>query len=340
LSLEQAHLYDPTPDERAVLRRRSVTAVASSPALTEPFRHEAMLYAGEDDFCAQTLPFIREAVANEEPILVVVGAPRLAELAGHLGDEARHVHFADMAQVGRNPARIIPAWHDFVADQPAGRPMRGIGEPIWSGRSPAELIECQYHESLLNLAFGAVPRFWLMCPYDTTTLDPEVIEAAHSNHRHVVDDGGPRESSQFRIFDERSVVFDAPLPEPAGPCQCLEFELSSLRAVRVLITDSARHAGLDEARAADFTLAVNEVATNSVRHGGGEGRLRMWTEAGTLICDVEDGGQLDWPLIGRMRPATDQIGGRGLWIANQICDLVQIRSFPSGMVTRLHLRLH
>jgi anti-sigma regulatory factor (Ser/Thr protein kinase) len=35
-----------------------------------------------------------------------------------------------------------------------------------------------------------------------------------------------------------------------------------------------------------------------------------------------------------MPPLSDE-GGRGLWLANQLCDLVQIRSGENGTVVRL-----
>jgi anti-sigma regulatory factor (Ser/Thr protein kinase) len=56
------------------------------------------------------------------------------------------------------------------------------------------------------------------------------------------------------------------------------------------------------------------------------------------VCEVRDGGQLSDPLVGRRRPSSDQIGGRGLWIANQLCDLVQVRSSDEGAVVRLNVR--
>ena len=59
-----------------------------------------------------------------------------------------------------------------LRERARGRPMRGIGEPIWAERSPAELVECQRHESLLNVAFAGSAGFYLMCPYDTTSLGP------------------------------------------------------------------------------------------------------------------------------------------------------------------------
>jgi anti-sigma regulatory factor (Ser/Thr protein kinase) len=80
------------------------------------------------------------------------------------------------------------------------------------------------------------------------------------------------------------------------------------------------------------------MATNSVRHGGGHGLLRVWQEPDALICEVRDAGHIREPLVGRVRPAIGQVGGFGVWLANQVCDLVQIRSVASGTVIRLHMR--
>src|SRR5207248_1141054 len=74
------------------------------------FRHEALFYAGEDDFVRRTAPFVRDAVRSGDPILVAVPGPRTQLLRDALGADARRVRFADMAEIGRNPARIIPVW--------------------------------------------------------------------------------------------------------------------------------------------------------------------------------------------------------------------------------------
>lgn len=79
-------------------------------------------------------------------------------------------------------------------------------------------------------------------------------------------------------------------------------------------------------------------ATNSVRHGGGRGRLRVWDDGGSLICEVRDDGVIEDPLVGRVRPTIDEKRGRGLWIVTQLCDLVQLRSSPAGSVARVHMR--
>src|SRR5262245_32943817 len=135
-------------------RSQVIGAVKTVPNSTTQFRHEALFYEGEDELVSAALPFLREGVDRGEPALVVLGARKLERLREELGG-TEGIQFADMAVVGRNPARIIPAWHDFVAAHGGpGVRVRGLGEPVCSERSADELAECQRHESLLNLAFA------------------------------------------------------------------------------------------------------------------------------------------------------------------------------------------
>jgi anti-sigma regulatory factor (Ser/Thr protein kinase) len=243
-----------------------------------------------------------------------------------------------MAEGGINPARIIPAWREFVdAHSGRGRRLRGIGEPIWAQRSPDEIVECQRHEALLNLAFAGAEDFWLLCPYDVEALDTEVIEKAHHSHPVVVADGGSHDSP---TYDLRAVAapFAEPLSEPPVGADELPFASGMLAGLRQLVKLRAKGAGLPATRAGDLVLAVNELATNSIRHGGGGGVLRVWEAVDTLICEVTDAGRIADPLAGRRRPASGQSGGHGLWLCNQICDLVQLRTFATGSVVRLHTR--
>jgi anti-sigma regulatory factor (Ser/Thr protein kinase) len=306
---------------------------------TGGFRHEALLYAGEDGFLEATVPWIRDAVSDDEPILVVVGAAKIARLRRELGADAERVTFADMAEVGANPARIIPAWRDFV-DAHAGqrRRLRGIGEPISAQRRPDELVECQRHEALLNVAFAGATDFWLLCPYDVDALGADVIEKAHHSHPTVVADGASHGSLAYEDLEEVAAPFADPLPDPPADADVLAFAAGTLGAVRRLVSRRARDAGLDAVRVSDLVLAVNELATNSVRHGGGRGVLRIWEDDGGLVCEVADAGRIGDPLAGRQRPAGGQSGGHGLWLCNQVCDLVQLRTFATGSVVRLHTR--
>jgi anti-sigma regulatory factor (Ser/Thr protein kinase) len=304
------------------------------------FRHEALFYAGRDDFVRRTAAFLRDAVEAEEPTLVVVDAAKIHLLREELDGAADGIRFADMAQVGANPARIIPAWREFVTRHaPTGRRLRGIGEPIWPERTAAELVECERHESLLNLAFAGSPSWWLVCPYDTEALDPAVVEEAGRTHPFVLEEDVGRPSDDYYGLNRIAAPFDEPLPEPPASAQELPFGDVPLDALRWFVARRGVEAGLAGSRLADLVLAVHELATNSLRHAGGRGMLRVWRERDALICDVSDRGRIDDPLVGRERPLGAQRDGRGLWLVNQLCDLVQIRCFPTGSVVRLHVRV-
>jgi hypothetical protein len=324
-----------------------------------PFRHEALLYAGRDDFVRRTGAFLRAGVEAEEPALVVVDAAKIALLREELGEAAGGVQFADMAEVGTNPARIIPAWREFVTrSAPTGRRLRGIGEPISPERTASELVECERHESLLNVAFAGSPSWWLVCPYDTEALPAAVLDGARRTHPFVLEDGVSHESADYYGLSAIGAPFAEPLPDPPASALELAFGHGPLEAFRWLVGRAAEDAGLPgggpgrrvdvvlvdwvqrvATRAADLVLAVHELATNTLRHGGGRGTLRIWREPDALICEVADAGRLDRPLAGRERPLAAQSGGRGLWLVNQLCDLAQIRCFEAGSVVRLHMRL-
>lgn len=302
---------------------------------TASFRHEALLYEGVDGFLAGAVPFLREGLDRGEPALVAVGAEKIARLRAALDGDAGRVRFADMAELGANPGRIIPAWREFVAGHPG--PARGIGEPIWAERGPEELVECQIHEALLNVAFADAEGFTLLCPYDEAALDPRVVHEARCSHPVVVTEDGARASADYRS-DDLLAPFDAPLPTPASRAAMLAFEGTTLSDVRRLVSEAGESAGLGPQQTENLRFAASEVAANSIRHGGGRGVVRVWREDDALVCEVRDRGHIHDPLVGRHQPAPEQHGGRGVWLAHQLCDLVQVRSGAEGTVVRLRVR--
>jgi len=307
-----------------------------------PFQHEALLYDGIGQFVDSIVPFIREGLEAREQVLVVVAPAKIEALQGELGSDAGRVSFADMTSLGRNPARLIPAWRRFIDSRPSLGVIRGVGEPIYPDRSPAELVEAQAHETLLNVAFDATPGLKLWCPYDVGALPPEVVAEARRSHPIVVAPGGGESPSDTYLHEHPSPDRrDQPLPPP--PSHAKEFTFASepgeLGIVRGIVWQYAVRAGLSRLGVDSLTVAVNEIATNSQRHGGGRGLLRLWTQDGSVVCEVSDAGLITGsPLLGRTFPPMEQRRGRGLWLVNQLCDLVQIRSGPGGTVIRLHLR--
>ena len=304
-----------------------------------PYRHEALFYAGLDDFVDRVTPFLRDGLAEGDAMLVVVSAEKIARLRGALGADAEAIRFADMADVGANPGHIIPAWRAFIDEHAgSGRMLRGVGEPIDATRDAPALAECHRHEALLNLAFADTPGFWLVCPYDTTGLPGDVLREAERTHPVLVDARGRQDSAAYLGVDAIAAPFADPLAPPATTFHALAFEESTLDEVRRFVAEQARAAGLADHRAADLVLAMSELATNSVRHGGGAGVLRAWQEDAALVCEVRDRGTITDPLAGRVAPHPRQIEGRGLWLANRLCDLVQVRAHPGGGAVRVHMR--
>jgi len=162
------------------------------------FRHEALLYEDTDEFVAETSRFVREGLDAGEAVLVAVVEERAKPLREELGVDASRVEFLAMAEVGRNPARIIPAWQDCVARNTGrGTSFRGIGEPIWVGRSELEIRECRMHEHLLNTAFDTGPAWTLLCPYDAAGLPQSVLEGVSGSHPAVLGAAAPAHSDAF-----------------------------------------------------------------------------------------------------------------------------------------------
>jgi anti-sigma regulatory factor (Ser/Thr protein kinase) len=304
--------------------------------LDDAFRHEALFYSGADEFVERTLAFVEGGLVAREPVLVLVVEPKIELLRRALGRRADKVLWADMAEIGRNPGRIISVWRDFVADHSVSGRVRGIAEPIWRERTSEELVESQRHEALVNLAFTGVPA-WILCPYDLTSLDPSVIDEAYRSHPFVTAGGIHGCSDSYRDLSEIGGPFDDPLTEPDAPLEQMTLTPEGLTAMRERVARRAAALGLKPNRVADFVLAVNEVATNSLQHGKGRAVLRVWSSDGELVCEISDEGLIDQPLAGRQRPSLGGDSGYGLWMANQLSDLVQLRSFPTGSVVRLHV---
>jgi anti-sigma regulatory factor (Ser/Thr protein kinase) len=135
---------------------------------------------------------------------------------------------------------------------------------------------------------------------------------------------------------ERSVSFAEPLPATPAAAHDLAFAGEQLGALRRALTRWATEERLGRARTEELVLAVNELATNSIRYGGGRGRLLLWREREALVCEVQDEGHIEDPLTGRSPPAPNQHKGRGLWLVHQLCDQVQIHSTPAGTAVRVH----
>ncbi|GAA2732459.1 sensor histidine kinase [Streptomyces nogalater] len=307
----------------------------------EPFVHPALFYTDTHEYLAGTVPFIREGLAAGEPVAVAVPKENLALIQDALGADGAAVRFLDMREAGRNPGRIIPGvLRAFADQQPPGRRIRIIGEPIWAGRSQTEYPACAQHEALINAAFQG-REVTILCPYDSSRLDERVLADAHATHPVVIPAGSAAELAST-AYDPDDVVarYNLPLPPApgAGPDVLgIVFAEDSLSAVRHLATGHGARLGLTGTALENLALITAELTTNSVVHGGGTGTLTVWPDNGYVVCEVRDKGRLADPLAGRRPPARDQRGGRGLLLVNLLSDLVRIHTGPEGTTIRSYL---
>ncbi|MBI5088955.1 MAG: sensor histidine kinase [Actinobacteria bacterium] len=297
------------------------------------FVHRGFFYRDEPEWLDEVVPFLRHAVVAGEPALAAISSRRHEALRDALGTDADGVELVPIEVTGKNPGRLLSVWHDFAERHPRHRRLRGVAETVWPGRRPDEIVECQHHEQLVNVAFDD-RDLELICPYDVASLDPGVIEAAHRSHP-VTGTVGRHEPNPAFALD---VSLSAPLSPPPADAPAFELGIHSLRDLRRRVDAHASSIGLAPARAYDLVLAVSEAMTNSVLHAQG-GVLTWWDEPGRVVCEIRDAGHLTDPLVGRLRPPPDAPGGRGVWMLHQMCDLVQIRSTPAGTTVRLAMDL-
>lgn len=112
---------------------------------------------------------------------------------------------------------------------------------------------------------------------------------------------------------------------------------ADLAAVRAFVRARGAALGLAPNRVDLLTLAVSELTTNTLQHTTGGGSVRVWAEAGQLVCEVVDQGP---PRnFGRLMPPAEAVRGRGLAIVERICDDLSTSIGPDGTFVRLCLNL-
>jgi anti-sigma regulatory factor (Ser/Thr protein kinase) len=304
--------------------------------------HQALLYGSEDEFLAGAVPFVRDGLDSGDPIRIATTRRNAGWLRAALGADAGQVEFCECSQWYRHPMRALAALdRDVRAAAQAGQRLRMIGEPICVADTASQLREWSRHESLINAAIATVNAA-LVCSYDTRVVDPDVVATVAQTHPELVVDGGIRPSPAYTdpgVFNAQCNRL--PLPELRPPALWLRFQRADqLVTMRAFVTSHAIQAGASPRPVGQFVQAVNEVTTNVIEHGGGSGVLQIWTDPHAMVCEVSDtGAGLRDSLAGYLPPPVNHPRGRGLWLARQFSDLVEVHSDSAGTAVRLHLSL-
>jgi anti-sigma regulatory factor (Ser/Thr protein kinase) len=301
------------------------------------FVHPAFLYRTQQEYLDCLLPFISDAVAADQSVLVAVPGPNLAVLADGLGQLTADVVMADMTEVGRNPSRILGEVLSRFVEKHPDEPVRMIGEPIWPGRSEVEYPACVQHEALINRAFTG-RDVTVVCPYHVSQLDPSVIADAHRTHP-VLWQNGVVEHNAAYAPEAVLARYNQPLSSDSTAVRYTARKLGDLGGARAFAGAYAQWFGLSADQTADLQLIVSELATASLTHVGGTCRLALWRHDGHVVCEAHEDGCLDDPLAGRRPYGSDSDRGRGLYVVNAVADLVRTHTTTDETTIQAYLRL-
>jgi MEDS: MEthanogen/methylotroph, DcmR Sensory domain len=304
------------------------------------FKHAACIYSDDSQFLDTALPFLADGLAVGEPVLAVTNPANLELLGAALGEHSGEVDYAESAFFGRRPPRRVAAfyryWKGSQGGSRSGR-VRILAEPVWAGRSAREITAWTRMEAALNVTLAST-SISMICPYDARTTDPGII--ADALRTHPVQVAGSEQSPSPQYSDPAAFArsCDArPLAQPPGDAETFAFD-GDLRGLRRFIVGSAGGHGVAGDRADMMVLAVSEVGAFLKSRGPAGAVVRTWEQPGAVVCDFrQPGASIDDPFLG-LRPAELVPGdGDGLWLANQICDWMDIRSGAEGCTIQLQI---
>ena len=307
-------------------------------ATTAGYFHETTFYDSDEALLSVVVPFLEEGVAAGEPTVVTFGRRNRQLVESALSDRSGITFVPGEARYV-NPATTIRTYREaFAAYVAAGAnqirvvgdvPHPGMGVP-WDGWAR--------YEAAVNHAYDDFP-VWGLCPYDTRTTPPAVLDEVRRTHPHEArPDGSHRHNPEFA--DPRGFLVERP-PAPPDPAELTTPAIvlhdpdsaSARRAVAAVASRSL----LGAEQLAGLELAVSEVVTNALTHGTAPCLVRAWLDsARRVVVAVHDGGRGPGDAFaGLLGPSGPGPGGHGLWIAHQACADVTLRREDDGFTVVL-----
>ncbi len=298
------------------------------------YDHAAVHYRSDADLLAVALPFLEGGLRAGEPTMVSL-EPERAELVRRALPASAAVRYLTTDELYVRPAAAIRSYRTLMAELVAAG---ATGIRIF-GEIPRRAIDTSWdwwarYEAAVNHAYDEFP-LRSMCAYDTRTTPRHVLADVARTHPFVATPGGRRDNTGY--VDPPAFLAG---PRPVAPLPIQH------TAPLVVLTDpqpgTARRAVLDlgktdlpAAEIDDLVLAVSEIVDNALRHGRPPVEMRLWADPDHLVVTVHDTGEgPDDPFAGLL-PAARRIGGRGLWIAHQICSQVALYRDETGFTARL-----
>ncbi|MGY1689092.1 anti-sigma factor RsbA family regulatory protein [Geodermatophilus sp. SYSU D01105] len=295
------------------------------------------MYSSAEELTAVAAPFLLDGLAAGDAAVIATGPRTAGLLREAVGADPRVLVVDRHALYRARTPTAITAFRGFASEHAApGRRVRVVGETDF-GTTAADRREWQAYEAVVNVAFAPYP-LWGLCVFDAALPEPVLTSVRHT-HPQLVTAGGRVANPD--VVDPAAYLRALPVPE-----EPLESTAPALADDDITDYTRLRHAVRDRLDTVDgprdlledFLMAVDEMASNAVRHGSRPASLRLWTAPGRLVCTIRDSGcGWDDPFAGYGPAHGDDLshGGMGLWLARQLCDHVAIRRADDGVSVRL-----
>ncbi len=300
-----------------------------------PGSHRALIYEQPAEFVSGIRDFLRSGLTNEERTVVVADRRKIGWLHEDLGAAASSVDFLDAGDTLVRRGRAARSLIERLGEEAlSGGPLRVVTEEDLSARPSHAVRDYLCMEAAANVAYRDLP-ISILCAYDASVASLEVLSACRSTHPETLRGGAVQASAEYRPPAE-FIMASSAVVEPPSDAAVLEIEAAEdLARARGLLRSEAASARVPAEDVADLVLAADEVLTNALVHGRAPRVLYVYGEEDALVCHVHDAGSGLDPLAAYLPPPEDALRGRGLWIARQTCDALEIASDSSGTHVRL-----
>ena len=292
------------------------------------FPHDALLYDSTEQLVAVAAPFLRTALDEGDAAVIATRPDTAAALCEALDGDPRLQVLDRQAVYRPRTPEAIKRFRRLAEDCTAAgaRRVRVLGEADY-GRTARDWLEWERYESVINEALDGW-HLWGVCAFDTQQLPDPVLESAGRTHSRLVSADGRVPSPSYTdpaAFLRSLPVLDEPLERTAPRLSAAD--VSDFIGLRHTVATELAGLRADPDLVEDFLLAVDEMASNAVRHGLPPVSLRLWTAVDRIVCTISDAGPGWDDAFAGYGPAHGDdlsLGGMGLWLARQLCDHVDI----------------
>lgn len=301
------------------------------------FAHRAAYYSSAEELVSVAAPIAEAGLRGGTPVALIASSDTERRLREALVEPVGLIHLPPPKPWMRRSGQTLATRraHELRDLVDWAGPVTVIAEHRADDpdEDPSSWVET---DVALNLALSSAP-ITMTCLYPASLAEGPKHRAVLWSHPWLIDpDGTIRRNSEVRQPAEVLAAHPVPAASRLGtPDHEMTFTPWQLIELRTSVGRATDKLGMEKAKADDFIIAVNEVASNAVEHGRGLGTLQIWQRHDRLVCEVHDTGALAEPLPGLRLPHPSASRGRGVWMARQLCDLLHVWSDGKGTHVQL-----